>query len=97
MPLRCNTNGTLTKIRNVDLGLLRGVFLIFSCSAPCTSSDWGHAGIRDNADEVTLAALVRSASAGREFSNSDKTQGNVCGLTSYKYVEAAAPGQKIVK
>lgn len=105
MPLRCNTNGILTKIRSVDLGLLREVFLIFSCSAPWTSSGWGHTGIRDNADEVTgqpgqgmiLAVLVRSASVGREFSSSDKTRGNVYGLTSYKYVEATAPGKKIVK
>lgn len=36
IPLRCKTNDTLTNTENVDLGLLREVFLklIFSCSAP---------------------------------------------------------------
>lgn len=107
MPLRCNTNGTLTKIRNVDLGFLRRVFLklILSCSAPWTSSDWGHTGSRENANEVMgqpgwgmmVAVIARSASVGREFSNSDETQGNEHGLTYYKYVEAAAPGEKIVE
>lgn len=46
---------------------------------------------------MTLAVFVKSASTGREFSNSDKTQGSVHGPTSYKSMEAAVPGEKIVK